>query len=270
MAIWSTSVQPAFTNMQDITFSPGIAYQSYDATNSAVSFAFPAGATSRTFQITVPTTSTETNSATYYIASHNVDPSTCRQTSMPANCSVGAVLVPVPVKGSLVKGAQAGPACVVIAAPPSKGDTNTKYAYSVACSAGVTPNSMAIISTAPTQSTLTSAKAIAYAEGIVYGSAFGSYDASAGVARFTFPDGTTSHSFELVVPTASTVQSATYRITSGANKGDPTIAHKTAMVVPLVQFLCQFLPVQRPRIPTRRQALTPVKAILSSLRPPSD
>jgi hypothetical protein len=123
-----------------------------------------------------------------------------------------------PGKGAVVPPkAAANDQCSVDSDPPIARGANTKYGYTIQCDAGVTPKAMAI-STAQAQPAITDAQGSAFAEG--FASALGiasSYDSANSTVSFTFPAGAGPHSFELLVPTASTqVTSATYLIASGA------------------------------------------------------
>ena len=103
MAISTSQAQPAITDAQGKAFAlgfasaQGIAFTSYDSTKSIIGFTFPSGANPQSFELLVPTASTQLTSATYFIASGSVaDATTCQPSSPAAGCSIGAILVPVP------------------------------------------------------------------------------------------------------------------------------------------------------------------------------
>ena len=110
-----------------------------------------------------------------------------------------------------------GPPCSVVSSLPTASGDNTKYGYEIRCAKGVTPDAIAI-STAQAQPAVTEAQGKAFAQG--FAAALGipppSYDSANSTVSFTLPAGAGSHSFEFLMPTASTqVTTATYFIASG-------------------------------------------------------
>jgi len=106
----SSSTSSAFAGTQAFVFSPGIAFDKTDAANSAIRFTVPAGSTPHTFQIVVPTASTTSASANFYVASDSsiTDVFACKAATPPSGCSSGTVQVPIPSGGSLADNVPAG------------------------------------------------------------------------------------------------------------------------------------------------------------------
>jgi hypothetical protein len=103
IAISMAKTQPAITDAQGKAFAQGFAsamgitLSSYDSIKSIIGFTFPPGANPQTFELLVPTASTQLTSATYFIASGSVkDATTCQASSPAAGCSIDAILVPIP------------------------------------------------------------------------------------------------------------------------------------------------------------------------------
>ncbi len=170
----STSAGKSFVaSEKDVQSPQGIEFKAYDSKTSTVTFSLSAGAAAYAFAVSGPNSAPLIN-ATYYIASDAVsDAANCQGTSAPATgCSIGTISLPA--KNILAKG------CGLAASVPvPNNDTNT-FTYTIHCDSGVTPNAMAIYTSAG-KSFVASAKDVETPQGI----AFKAYDSKTSAATFT-------------------------------------------------------------------------------------
>jgi hypothetical protein len=138
--------------------------------------------------------------------------STCTKRLM-AEGRAGSALKVQPTSTANTPPASVSAQCALVAALPTANATFTKYAYTLQCPPGVTPNALAISAPASSHPLVTDAQRIESAEGI----AFQSYDAAKATVSFSFPGGASSHSFQVrALAGSADVVIATYVIASGS------------------------------------------------------
>ena len=214
-------VTPLVTNPSGFALEQGIASQSNSSDTSSTTFTFTFSPTtdSKKLSLSVPTTLTEQKSATYYIVSGAAKDLSACQKSSPSSpvdgCSIGAVSVPVP-KTPPTPAANT-PDCTLNAGPVDTSVTgSSRYNYTIHCASGKTPSLLGLQAKA-LSSSFTGAQAIASLSGIT----FDSTDVANGAVRLIVPSGGSDHTFQIVVPTASTVTTdATYYITTDSTIKD--------------------------------------------------
>jgi hypothetical protein len=108
-------------------------------------------------------------------------------------------------------------ACKLAATPAIAIGSDTKFTFTVACTAGAKPNAM-VISMAQTKPAITDGQGKVFMQGLAsaMGISLNYYDSMNSIMGFTFPSTANPQTFEVVVPTAATeLTSATYYIASG-------------------------------------------------------
>ena len=211
----STSAGKSFVaSEKDVQSPQGIEFKAYDSKTSTVTFSLSAGAAAYAFAVSGPNSAPLIN-ATYYIASDAVsEAANCQGTSAPATgCSIGTISLPA--KNILAKG------CGLAASVPvPNNDTNT-FTYTIHCDTGVTPNAMAIYTSAG-KSFVASAKDVETPQGI----AFKAYDSKTSAATFTL-SAAPPYTFTVSKPSSDLLVTATYYIASG-DVADATICQGTS------------------------------------------